>query len=340
MQKQDKINLFFYSSKDEVEKGFERNSMRRNFKAALELSNVNYSIKESDDFDAVFFTSIYSENKLRESTTKEYKKIVCAFFNEEENKQNLYNFKDGKNPNISKLRDTCVKKLNEYDVVLVPSLEAEVVLRENGVTSKIEKINPPVRSKKFDLALKSRKNISKIYFKFSGEQKYVHLIINRSDVVAEKRILDIARTFPKYKFIVIIPDMKRNSFVKNFIFRKYPSNMIIRDVLEEDVYISMVYNSLGLVMVNSCPGNVIESFECMTIKKPILSLKESTYSDVLIDKKNAHIYNNLEALKEGVKDLFEGKLEPLNKEGYLDDRDNITNTAKKVVEIYKELKEN
>ena len=105
--------------------------------------------------------------------------------------------------------------------------------------------------------------------------------------------------------------MRQNEYFYKLL-NHHPSNVIISDIVEEDIYKSVVLNSEAMILLNSTFGPTKEIMEAIALGKPILGLQSSSFNDILIDKETAYVYNDLKSFIEGFNLFTYGKLPSLS----------------------------
>ena len=90
------------------------------------------------------------------------------------------------------------------------------------------------------------------------------------------------------------------------------------------------------MLFNSAYGSTIELMEAFSIGKPVLALKTSSFSDILIDNETAYVYNNFGSFVNGFNYLISGNL-PLLKDKQIEFSENhsIVKQGKEFIDIYR-----
>ncbi len=346
MQNPNKIDVFLYSSKPQVFSSHDDAKLRRFYKNGLELNNIRYITNPIDDnIKIVHFVNLEDYKKFNSFRNKKFIKIVNVFSNDKDNGKGI----------ISKIRNKETKKvehhiqkkevdlLNEFDAVIAPTPLTRKFLIDEGVTTKVEVLNPPVKLTKVDLESSEIANIAYIYFHLSESTKFLLVLLDHQDEEAAERIQTLASIYKDYHFLVCTGDInsKSGKAVRK-VFKRHPSNVIIASNVAEDVYYSALYRCEAVILMNNLPYYSLEVMETLASKKHLLALQTSVIEDMIIDKINGHVYNDFASLIQGVDELNKGKLPDLRKNGYEFAYNNrIQAIGEKLVEIYrKALKEN
>lgn len=340
MQNSNILHVYFYYSEKERNDNFECAAIRRNIKASVELNNFSYITNPIDErIKSVLFINYKDINKFNYFKDKEYKKVTLAFFSENDtNAKILSKFKteDGKNT-IFSISDSDRKILNQYDEIIVPTPEAKKYLVDHDIIKPIDVLYPPIKRTKLELHDKENKKLVYVYFRFNDNIKYFYTILDFIDDEAANKILEFAKIYNQYKFIVIVHNLDKKLSKKVYKkFKKHPGNIIVTNVVPEDIYASIIYNSEGFLLFNSAYGSTIELMEAFSIGKPVLALKTSSFSDILIDNETAYVYNNFGSFVNGFNYLISGNL-PLLKDKQIEFSENhsIVKQGKEFIDIYR-----
>lgn len=346
MQNPNKIDVFLYSSKSQAFSSIDDTKLRRFYKNALELNNIKYITSPIDDnIKIVHFASLEEYKKFNSFKNKKFIKIVNVFIDEKDNGKSFITHT--KNKETKEVTPHIIKKyvelLNEFDEIIAPSEKTKEFMINEGVTSSIDVINPPVKLSKVDLEDSEIANIVYIYFHLDEGAKYFLVLLDYQDEEAAEKIQILASIYKDYRFIVCTGDLNsKNGKGVRKVFKRHPSNLLIASNVAEDVYYSALYRSEGVILLNSTPLYTLEVMEILASKKHLLALESSIIKDVIIDKINGHVYNDFASLIQGVDQLSKGNLLDLRENGYkFASQNRIQAIGEKLVEIYhKVLKEN
>ena len=338
MQKPNILNIYFYDNIKNDINNFESSRLRKNLKASLELNNYRYLTNAIDErIETVFYVNFSDLNKFNYFRGKDFKKVTFAFYGEFENDLKILSF-DKTLKDQCNIKESFTKTLSNYDLVIVPSLEAKQLLIDNGVTTNIEVLLPPIKRTKFELKDSELSKLIYIYFHIEENSKYAYTVLDSKDENAAKRVIELARIFSNMKFIVIIPGyQKKESRIVSKYFKRCAQNVFVCDILSEDIYDSLVYNASAFILLNSLYTASIELLEAYTCGVPVLSLSSSAFKDILIDKENSCVYNDFDAFINGFNDFLAGKLPDLkdNQKTFMKKND-IKRIGKKFIDYYRE----
>jgi len=333
------MKIFIYTDYKSKENNFEISRLRKNFKGFLEMENESYITQNQTNFYniAQYFSlndvSVFSLNKKGG-----IKNIICCLYTELEYENSLISLNINKNGEYG-ISKTLINKINLYDYCFVPCNCAKYLLIKEGVTIPIYVVNPGVRLTKFEI---ENTTICPLFSEIYGisEENIATTLLREDDIECIKNIEKVAISLPNLKMVVICRCSNERIFKKLKKRFSKLKNIYFFSFLDEDVYISLMHMSKLFLCLNSYPTNVIESLEAMASKNTIFSLSNSIYKDIVIDKENGYIYNDLNKLIEGINLFLSGEIAPLDKEGYeFATQYSLNRYGKNLVDIYKEIDE-
>lgn len=314
---------------------FEKQRIRKNIKGSLELNNQAYSVSFYDTAYKIIHMFGIDDYKYYRSEIKDGAHIILSLFYAESDYEGRFPARLGS----EKISKNNIQYLNEVNLILVPSIECVEFLKNNGVTTKTMVFSPGVNISRFSLKNSYLKSIAYSYLQISNEFPFIISILDYKDDVAFEYLSKLGTRFPKCKFLGIYHSGKISRKTKKLI-KKTPQNVLFVHTLEEDVYCSLIYNAKAFLALGINKGGAIEAYEAMASETEILALKSSVFNDIVIDNKNAHVYNDFESLINGVDLLLVNKLETyVLKEKAIASENSLKNNGKKLIKIYKEILE-
>lgn len=323
------------SENDRKGKGFEKNRLRKNIKGALELNEQNYSVSFYDEtYQVAHFIDLEDYKKYRNENTKKIKKIISLFYLEEDVNGQVYERKIGGKHQVSKAN---IELINEFDTVFVPSKEAKNYLLQQGVLPRIKIVSPGVNLSKFSLENSYIRLICYRYLQLSEEMPFCISVFDYRDDDVFMRLRQIAELYPKVKFVGIY-HCDKISRLATKIIKKAPQNLIFTTLLEEDIYLSLIYSAKMFLLLGSEKGCVLESYEAMAGNTQIMALNSAVFNDIVIDKETGYVYNDFASLKEGVELFLNNKLpSTITKAKEVAINNSLKVVGEKLIKIYQEI---
>ncbi len=314
---------------------FEVLRLRKDLKGALELHNFPYSVSVYDEsYSIAHFLTIDDFKKYKSETPKETKYVLSLLYCEDDYDGKILKLNHDKNYNISRFD---VDVINKVDQVLTPSIKTKQQLILSGVTVPIEVLSPGINVTKYSVKNTYTRNIAYRYLKCSEEYSFVTTVLNYEDTEAFYRLQNLASKFPKIKFVGLFDSRGVGREIKKII-KKSPVNLQFPGVLDEDVYLSLIFNSKAFLFINSNPGNVFQSLEAMASETQILALNSAIYPDIIIDKENGYVYNDFDSFTEGFAKLINNELDlTIQKAKEFANANSLKNIGEKLIEIYRGL---
>lgn len=288
---------------------FELVEVKKTIEDALIDNNQIYSNAPiSNDFDVAHFFNL-DDVSFYSNYFKKVKKVVSLFFSEEDFKGNFLKEASEENKLINlKYEISLIDKkiLNKVDLIYVPSNDAKNFLINLGIETKIKVMELPIDFKKFNLKNNILEKAIYSYLRLSEDKFLTVTTIKNKDDIALEKLIYLANKFDQITFIVI-SQFSSESFLplkfKNLLKYK-PKNVIFTKPLTYDLYFSLMYNAKIYLNLNSLPGNILEIYEAMASKTQIFALESSIFKDILIDKKNCYLYNNIDSLRIGIDQYY------------------------------------
>ncbi len=324
---------------------YEVSRLKRALTNALEIRNASYVNSILDEtYDVIHFLNVEDVAYYSNSIKKSVKKIISLFFTEEDYRGRILSeVKDRENKTTTYLiKKHDVEILNNLDLIIVPSLEAKKYLESFNIKAKIQVLNYPLRLVKFNLDHTVIKDVVYRYFQLDDESYIATVSLYFKDEEGFKRLKELALSFPKIKFIVLVQnDPLRSIFDKSKkVFKEKINNIIFANSVNDDIYCSLFYNSKIYINLSSSYGNVVELFDAMASKTQIFTLNHASFSDITIDKETSYNYNSLDLLKAGINEYLSGLIDSTTLAAYEFAKEaNINKVGEGLIEIYKDVLE-
>lgn len=333
------MRVLIYSDYSEVDNDFEIARLRKNFKGALEMLNETYQTNENiKTYSVIQYFSIKDVTKLE--LNKEKNKSIIALLYQESDINGMI-IKEIIVDGVTSYRipRNIVEKINKFDACIVPCKEARSFLVDQGIFIRIYIYNPGIKLTRFDLENRITKDICYRSLGINMEYPLMFSIIREEDTAAIEKIIQLANYFKQYKIIVVAQKVNE-SMNKRLakLFRKKADNVKFMNLLEKDIYASLMYKAKIFLSVNSSYSNVIEVNEAMACGTNIFALSSSVFKDIVIDKETGYVYNDLGSLIEGINKFSKGELPSLKaKQIKFVKNYSISECGKELIQIYKEM---
>lgn len=334
--------LIFLKTKPNFD-NFEASAVKKLIISSLEANNIVYSTSIiSEDYNIAHFINLEDVAYFSNSNKSDIKKIITLFFSEEDIYGQLLIPSKNKDKAILdyEISKFDVRILNKLDLIIVPSNEYRNILINFGVITPINTLLLPVFPKKYDLKNNILSNAIFSYFRLDPTSKLAVTTIKYDDIEAFNKLFILIDKIPSLTFICISQFTSKNflpSKIKR-LFKNKPKNLIFTTPLTIDLYNSLMYNAKIFINLNSTYGNTLECLEAMGSKTQIFGLYESSPKDILIDKINCYLYNNIDLLRIGIDQYLLNLISDTLSNAY-DFVKNLTseNIGKKLIEYYKNL---
>ncbi len=334
------MKVYIYTDYNTKDDNFESSRLRKNYKGLLEMQNMVYTIQNSTSFYNIAQYFTINDQTLLEliEKKKDVSNVISVLFNEGEIASALfYKIKEG----VYQISKPALDIVNMYDYVICPSNKAKEFLIKEGVKNRIFVLNPGVKFSKFNLENSSIKDIFYRLMGFNKDSLLCTSLIREDDTNAIERLMAISRNFPNIKFIVLAKVYNKKLYKKTFKkLKKNWKNIYYLPIFEEDVYNSLLYNSDMFISVNSYYSNTIEIMESMVSNTQIFALNGSVFEDIVIDKVNGYVYQDITSLIQGIKDYLNNNLPSLKEEAkQYANQFSILTYGRELIKIYDAIEE-
>jgi len=322
---------------------FELRKAKKAIIDCLKYSNKNYSLKIKDNiFDFVHFFSIndVASFLLEKGDNSDLKYVISILSFENSYKDNYLEVNENKDKQEVILSKNNVQLVNKCDCILVPSFHAIKLLQDNGVESKIKVFNFYTKGVEFDLTDDIMKDLIFRYLFIKKGSYIITIFIQANDDEVYERIKILSENFKSIKFVVVYEEKKSSLSrkLRNKTKIKENDNIVFVKNIEEDLYISLMFNSKVLLLLNSLYSSDLEILDAYSSKTQVIGLKGAAFEDLIIDKKTAYIYNNLDDLLISLKQYIEGFLPSTIEEGIkFSKKYSLAEQSKKLINIYSEV---
>ena len=325
---------------------FEANALKNKIQELLIDQNVVYSTSLiSDDYDVAHFINLDDVSYFSNNSKKNIKKVISLFYSENDiygNILKITNKKDEKEFLPYEISNYDIKILNLLDLILVPSNEAKNYLINIGITKKIEILKMPLKISNYELKNSILHKAIYSYFRLKEDSFLIVTTVKHNDIEAFKNLFVLLEKFPKATFVCISQFANKgllNIKIKSLLKRK-PKNLIFTTPLTIDLYNSLMYNAKIFLNLSSIPSSVLECYEAMASKTQIFALESSCFKDILIDKKNCYLYNNIDLLRVGIDQYLLKLIDSTTDDAFNEVKEmTISESANKLINYYKVLTE-
>jgi len=330
-----KVLLYTSKVKDIEKSGIGKASIHQ--QKALKYANVSYTLNPKDDYDIIHINSIFPDSLIMAKKAKQKgKKVVFHAHSTEEDFRNSFKFSNFASAPFKQWLKICYKTA---DVLLTPtpysksiletySLDKDIIAISNGIDLDFWKSDEKAKQRfrnKYDF-----KNNDKVIMA-------VGLYIERKGIL---EFLELAKRMPEYKFIWFgytapsLRTIKVTEAMKNKTDNVYFPGYVTSDELKDaysgsDIYIFPTKEETeGIVLLEALAMGI------NTI------INDIPIYDNLTDGYNIYKAKNIDEFETKIKQLFNGSLPNVTKNGYkiAADRD-IKKIGYKLKKIYENVLE-
>lgn len=310
---------------------YEEDRLRKSIKGSLEAANIEYTTSVFGDYDLVHFINIHDTSKVKQAKEASLPIVINALYCENVHKSAIVQFKN----DHLKLKGKYRRCLNLADVVLVPGDAAKRFLVNEEVTSRIVVFEPPINLEHFKIQNEVDKKLFFRYFTERDDVKYVLSVGDYANKVEMKNLMDVVRLCQNIKFYFFGANYHLWSTKE---IDDAPSNIVLSDLVESDVFRSALMNSKVLLVLDPKKKEAINVIEAMAAKVQVISFNEPHDVSYLKNGVNAYLCNGAYDLAKCLESYLKGKLKPTTKKAYeLAKKHDLKSSGKQLEQIYKSI---
>lgn len=272
------MKVYIYFSSSPLLMSFEGSRLRKNLKGMCESAHVTWVDSPFSSPDVSHFIAPRDIKRLLKAKEAGSKTVVSAFYCEHDPEARmLFVGEDGS----KRLKKKAAKFLNAADLVLVPAEKAREFCKENGITSRIEVLEPTINSYLFS-ETEIEKSAGLRYFGIRAGEKVCVALGSFSNKTSLGKFFDLAKRLPKMRFFYFGPRMHRVSPAYFFASLRAPKNCQVQTLDSGDLFRSLLTASLCYAIVDPAPDMTaaLEAFACSS---QVVVIGENAVSDLFAD---------------------------------------------------------
>lgn len=272
------MKVYIYFSSSPLLMSFEGSRLRKNLKGMCESAHVTWVDSPFSSPDVSHFIAPRDIKRLLKAKQAGSKTVVSAFYCEHDPEARmLFVGEDGS----KRLKKKAAKFLNAADLVLVPAEKAREFCKENGITSRIEVLEPTINSYLFS-ETEIEKSAGLRYFGIRDGEKVCVALGSFSNKTSLDKFFDLAKRLPKMRFFYFGPRMHRVSPAYFFASLRAPKNCQVQTLDSGDLFRSLLTASLCYAIVDPAPDMTaaLEAFACSS---QVVVIGENAVSDLFAD---------------------------------------------------------
>lgn len=287
---------------------FEGTRLRKSIKGALELRNIPYAKNIVDSYNIVHFCSLEDETKIVDANEARIPTVFSACTAETDKFTRIFHLVNG----VSTIDNRALRVLNKVDVILVNDLASKKMLRDSGITSKIEIVPVGVKISRFRPMYGIEDKLFNRYFQLDDDAKFVVCGGTYEDKEKFESLIKIARLCPKYKFFYFGPSNKRRPY-RN---RKIPSNLSFHPLINDELYCSMLKQASVYLVFDNRRHAILPLMDAAASKTQIVALEPTHSNEEILRETKAYVMYNEEMAADTINKLIAGELESHVEEAY------------------------
>lgn len=277
-----KVLISFSRKRDDL--FFEGDLLANQIKKACRASTV---VEEfARDVDIANFIAIDKKavKTIRQATEYSIPTLLWMFFANIDEKVRLVALrKDGKHY-IPKYK---LDVINMMDGVVVPTLEARLLLRSYGVKIPVFIINGAINVERLDQIKDNSPDVFARYFRISEEKPFAFSVLNINSSQEIKELDLLAAAVPEYTFYTFVSsngglfDLVKIKALNG----KTSKNLIITNVVPEDVYRYGLTKAKYFIDLGVDKMSLTTIYEAMYLEVPLIMNRQAIFKEIVDEKK-------------------------------------------------------
>lgn len=173
------------------------------------------------------------------------------------------------------------------DGVVVPTLEARILLRSYGVKIPIFIINGAINVERLEQIKENEPDIFARYFRLSEQKPYAFSVLNIDSNEEINSLNLLAAAVPEYTFYVFVSSAGKimDRIKIKALNSKTSKNLVISNVVPEDVYRFGLTKAKYFIDLGEDKMSLITVYEAMYLGVPIIMNKKANFKEVIDDTK-------------------------------------------------------
>ncbi len=288
---------------------FEGTRLLKTIKASLETSNTEYTSNVVDEFDVVHLISPLDITKENDALERGMPVVISAMFTESDPSCSFIDYKrDSREISVPV---KTLNFLNKGDVILVPSTQAQLFLKDNGVNKDIVVCPPGIDLNHYVNPSEGQKEV---FYRYFREETFKDLVVAVGDYQSTDGMsvfLEVAREFPNILFYYFgpYPIDKASPNIRKTAQTSLKNVKFVGDV-PDDVYESALLNAKIFLLPSYRPIGIMSLFEAIASHCQIVVRTQANLGGFLKEGRNAYMGEYSETLISLCRDYLNGKISP------------------------------
>lgn len=301
--------LVHFKPKDKYD-NFEGTRLRKCFKGALEVSDIEYVSTIDETFDVAQFISLDDEPLINQCVNNGIPTVISALYCESDPSTQFLLYKNNKKKREIVLSPRALRVLNKVNLVLVPSNKAKEFLINSGVTTDIKVVLPAINIIRFNQKREDEKIIFYRYFGENQEKKPIVCLGSSDNIDGINAFTKNAKKYPDQIFYYFFQDTGKLFWKIRQLKRQKQKNLHFVTIPSDDIYRSALLNASVLMYAGYDTLGIVSIIEAMAAKCQLIIRKQPLFEDILLDGVNCHVGEYSETISSILKDYLSGKLSP------------------------------
>ncbi len=326
------MKVLIYSKASESQDVFEAMRLRKNLKGACELAGITHVKSALDVYDIAHFISANDESVINDTIELHKPVVLSALMCESDPTARMIITKDKE----ESLSPKALRVLNKVNMIFVPSLQAQQFLQKQGITRPIEIVPSGVNISRFQPINDAEKDIFFRYFSIDKKDRIVVSVADYDNPDEVDMFIDIAKKCPEAKFFFLGQSKRHLSLsrrIKKILIRT-PSNVYLNQILDDDVYRSLMMNADIYLSLSPRKGSSVTILDAMAAKCQIITYQKTISNESLLTSENSYSATSVDELINCIHLYLSDKLPSKVDKSYADAKKNSLYEIGKLLKKY------
>lgn len=311
----------------------EEERLQKSIRSSLETVKTQYTYDPFDDFDVAHFLNFPDLKKIKDLKRANIPVIMSALYCENERESMLVETHTDKRV----LKDKVRKCLNEADLVLVPGEVDKVFLEKEGVLSRIQVFQPPIKFSRFEMSERIQTELVHKYFRTRKDVPYVLCVGDYLNTKDMNNFIEVAELAPFVQFYFL--GANYSLILAGKYIKKVPDNVVLSTLVDDAIYRATLMKAKIFLVVNDFKIDAMSVFEAMAANTQVVAylknVKEKCY---LKDGVNCYAKVGINELVDTIDLLIKGKIKKTTERAYKEAcAYSLVKSGKRLLTIYRSL---
>lgn len=287
---------------------FEGTRLRKSFKGALEVTNIDYAVDKSETYDIAQFMSVEDESLINQCNDNNIPVVIAALYCESDPSASFLEY--NKRKRQIQLSAKALRVLNKANLIIVPTNKSKQFLIDSGVTSDIKVVLPAINITRFNQSRDDEKIIFYRYFQEDQRKKPIICFGSPDNIDGVNAFIKNAKKYPNEIFYYFFQENSKLYWKMKRLIKKKRNNLHFVVIPSDDILRSALLNASVVMYAGYDAVGIVSILEAMASKSQLIIRRQNLFDDLLLDGVNCHFGQYSETISSILKDYLAGVLLP------------------------------